>query len=470
MFRRFSTNFALLSMFLDALVVVASLYFAETIRPQLNELPFVATLPETASIPWILYIFFPFIWVAVLLVFSVYDGRKNLRVIDEMSSLTLGSLLAGVALAGALYLSFRDISRGLFLLFGTTTFVLLVFWRLGARWLFSLNNNSYIHKRRVLIAGAGPVGRNLQEEILKNAFLGLEVVGFLDDDRNKRLMYKDVLGNVNAVRTVVQDHQVDDIVIALPSRAHQLVNNLVAELHDMPVKVWVIPDYFHLALHKAVVEEFANIPMLDLRAPALDDYQRMVKRGFDLIISILLLPPTLFLMAIIAAAIRLDSRGPIFFRQLRAGENGRLFTMIKFRTMIENAEQLRGNVEEINDHGDLVHKHKNDPRVTRVGRFLRRTSLDEIPQLWNVLRGDMSLVGPRPELPYLVERYQPWQRKRFAVPQGITGWWQVNGRSDKPMHLHTEEDLYYVQHYSIWLDIQILLKTLWIVLRGKGAF
>jgi lipopolysaccharide/colanic/teichoic acid biosynthesis glycosyltransferase len=144
--------------------------------------------------------------------------------------------------------------------------------------------------------------------------------------------------------------------------------------------------------------------------------------------------------------------------------------MIKFRTMIKNADQMVFLVEKKDDQGNIIHKVKDDPRVTRVGRFLRRTSLDEIPQLFNVLKGEMSLVGPRPEMPSLVEKYELWQRKRFAVPQGMTGWWQVNGRGDKPMHLHTDEDLYYVQHYSIWLDLQILLKTFWAVIRGNGAF
>jgi exopolysaccharide biosynthesis polyprenyl glycosylphosphotransferase len=218
------------------------------------------------------------------------------------------------------------------------------------------------------------------------------------------------------------------------------------------------------------VDEFAGIPMLDLRAPALNDYQRIVKRAFDLLVAIFLIVPLAILMLMIGVAIRLDTPGPIFFRQKRAGENGRLFDMVKFRTMVENAEQLRHLVETVNEQGELVHKHPQDPRVTRVGHFLRRTSLDEIPQIINVFRGDMSLVGPRPELPYLVQMYKPWQRRRFAVPQGITGWWQVNGRSDKPMHLHTEDDLYYVQHYSLLLDIQILLKTVLVVLRGKGAF
>ncbi len=131
---------------------------------------------------------------------------------------------------------------------------------------------------------------------------------------------------------------------------------------------------------------------------------------------------------------------------------------------------MRDQVSEVDEEGNVVYKKRDDPRVTRVGRFVRRISLDELPQLFNVLKGDMSLVGPRPEMPWLVEEYDLWQRKRFAVPQGITGWWQVNGRSDKPMHLHTEEDLYYVQNYSLLLDLHILWKTAGVVLRGRGAY
>jgi lipopolysaccharide/colanic/teichoic acid biosynthesis glycosyltransferase len=175
-------------------------------------------------------------------------------------------------------------------------------------------------------------------------------------------------------------------------------------------------------------------------------------------------------MGLSALMIILEDGRPVIFRQKRAGENGRLFDMLKFRTMIRNAEQLQGQVEKRDEDGNTIYKSRNDPRVTRVGRILRRFSLDELPQFLNIVRGDMSLVGPRPELPALVEKYQPWQRKRFAVPPGLTGWWQVSGRSDKPMHLHTEEDLYYIQNYSIFLDIQILLKTAWVVLIGRGSY
>ena len=175
-------------------------------------------------------------------------------------------------------------------------------------------------------------------------------------------------------------------------------------------------------------------------------------------------------MAIIALLIRLDSPGPVLFRQQRVGENGRLFWIYKFRTMVADAEAKQSVVLKTTDEGDVVHKIPEDPRVTRIGRFLRRTSLDELPNLFNVLKGEMSLVGPRPEMPWLVERYEPWQRRRFGVPQGMTGWWQVSGRSDKPMHLHTEDDLYYIQNYSLLLDLRILWKTIATIVKGQGAF
>jgi exopolysaccharide biosynthesis polyprenyl glycosylphosphotransferase len=471
MFRRFSTNFALLSIGFDFIWVAIALFLAVNIRPELGLwLSFAAPYDVAPVIPTLLYAIFPLAWVVVLLLFSVYDGRRNLRVADEISSLTIASILAGVALAGGLYLSFREISRVLFLAFSLFAYLGLLGWRLLARVVFRVRTNQQGGSRRVLVVGAGPVGRQLQEQISKNGYLNLNVVGFLDDDATKRLSGGDILGQLSEVVQVVKSYKIDDVVIALPTRAYEKANSLVANLHTMPVKVWMIPDYFHLALHKAVTEEFAGIPMLDLRAPALNDYQRMVKRAFDISFTLILMPFALPLMGIIALVIRLEGPGPLLFRQERVGENGRLFKMLKFRTMVPNAEKLRHLVERKDENGNLIHKSKGDPRVTRVGAILRKASMDELPQLFNILKGEMSWVGPRPELPYLVDMYEPWQRKRFAVPQGLTGWWQVNGRSDKPMHLNTEDDLFYVQNYSLILDIFILFKTAWVILRGRGAF
>jgi exopolysaccharide biosynthesis polyprenyl glycosylphosphotransferase len=470
MIRRFSVNFSLISIGIDLIVIALAVMLASEMRPLLSFLPYTTDIRKPLQLPFLLFIVFPIIWVGIFILISVYDGRKNLYVVDEFTSITLGSLLAAVSLAGLLYLTYRDVSRLLFLFFILTAFICMLAWRSVIRLAYHLNKGYAMQKRKVMIVGAGPVGRELEARINQNTFMGLRIIGFLDDDDHKMQSEVDVVGRLESARDVVLQEGIDDVIIALPQRAHIKVNRLVSTLHDLPVKVWVIPDYFHLALHKANIEDFAGLPMLDLRAPALTDYQRMVKKVFDITLTIFLLPVSLVIMGIITIAIKTEGPGPILFKQKRVGENGRLFDMYKFRTMVPDAENLRHLVEKINENGEFVHKSDHDPRVTIVGRFLRKTSLDELPQLINIIRGDMSLVGPRPELPYLVDMYEPWQRTRFAVPQGITGWWQVNGRSDKPMHLHTEDDIYYVQNYSLLLDLRILLKTMLVVLRGRGAF
>jgi exopolysaccharide biosynthesis polyprenyl glycosylphosphotransferase len=208
----------------------------------------------------------------------------------------------------------------------------------------------------------------------------------------------------------------------------------------------------------------------EIKVTGLTPRQRMMKRAFDFSVALIVLLLILPVLVVLAIAIRLDSEGPVFFKQVRIGENGKPFKMYKFRSMVVNAEKLQAQINQTDIDGNTIHKMRNDPRVTRIGRILRKTSLDELPQFINVLLGEMSLVGPRPELPWLVEEYEPWQRQRFAVPQGITGWWQVNGRSDKPCHLNTDQDIYYIQNYSFLLDIKILLMTVPALLQGKGAF
>ncbi len=469
MFRRFSTNFAIFSILMDVLLIVFSLRMSAMLRPLFSVFGFVKDIYAPTPVPLELYFVFPLVWVAVNLLFSIYDGRRNFRVADEFGSISLAAALAGISMAGVLYLSYRDISRFLYLFFVGLALFLLLAWRAIARLVFRMKLRP-VEQRAILILGAGEIGRRLQKQIQRQSALGLRLVGFLDDDESKLKSVPEVLGPLDRARDVIQHQRVDDVVVALPLSAHERLNQIVSVLHDLPVRVWIIPDYFSLTLHKASVEEFAGLPMLDLRAPALSEYQRMIKRGFDLFITLLCLPLALPLMGLIALLVRLDSRGPVMYNRKRVGENGKLFTMYKFRTMVVGAEQMQAQVAQDDANGNHIHKRPDDPRVTRIGRFLRRTSLDELPQIFNVLLGSMSLVGPRPEMPELVENYKLWQRKRFTVPQGITGWWQINGRSDRPMHLHTEDDLYYVQHYSIWLDLQILVRTGWAVLRGRGAF
>jgi FlaA1/EpsC-like NDP-sugar epimerase len=301
MFRRFSANFAVFSIFLDYVLVAIALFVAAVLRYPLNNLPFLQNIGGPVIMPWPLYAIFPAIWVIILLIFSLYDGRRNLRIANEFSTLSMGTLLAAGAMAGVLYFSFRDVSRFLFLVFVFLGFLLMVIWRAAVRLAFRWNVLQGSRSRRVLILGAGVIGRRLQAMLLDQASLGLTLVGFLDDDVKKQADYsKEVLGSLDLVRQVILRLKVNDVVIALPLSAHQRLLDVVAVLHDLPVQVWVIPDYFSLTLHRASIQDFAGIPMMDLRAPALSEYQRMIKRGFDLLVTLFLMPFVLPVIGVIA--------------------------------------------------------------------------------------------------------------------------------------------------------------------------
>ncbi len=461
MVRRFSVTFGVYALFLDALLVMASLYLANWVRPWMSTFPFVKELNDP-QIPLPLYPVFAILWVGILLFFSVYDGRKNVAFINELLSLFAGTLFAGIASAGVLYFSFRDISRLLFLLFFTFTALLLLGWRLIWRRARRSQPEAGA-ERRVLIAGDGPIASQVGRKIIENRTFGLSLVGYAHDGTGADLP-GETRGGLAQVPALVREHAIDEVLIALEGADPKQVARLILELQLLPVKVWVVPEFFQLALFKAGLDEFAGIPMLDLRASAISEPQRIAKRTLDLLVAVPVLVLGLPVILLSGLAIWLETGRPLVFKQERVGENGRVFRIYKFRTMVAGAEQNADSAE----WGR--HKQRDDPRVTRVGRILRRTSLDELPQFFNVLLGNMSLVGPRPELPEIVARYEPWQHQRFAVPPGITGWWQIHGRAEKLMHRHTEEDIYYIENYSILLDLQILLRTVGVVLGGKGAY
>ncbi len=445
---------------MDATWIIFSLAFITTIRPALSLFPIFAVIPPPYNLPWILFILFPISWVCIFFFVSVYDSDQNRSINNELFSLTLGSILSGVFLAGLLYLSYRDISRFLFILFFLLAYAGLISWRVIVRILLR-GFRKRDQTRKILIIGENDITREFSVITKKkNESFTIE---FLKTDTIQSEFVTNVLKKVTV-------DEFNDVIISVTEIDRLGMNDLLGRLHRLPVKVWVIPDYYQLTLRKAIFSELGGLPLLDIRAPSLNYYQRLIKRAFDLTITFLLLPLLSPVMLIAAVLIRLDSPGPVLLRQRRVGENGTVFNMYKFRTMVANAEELRSLVESYDDSGNLLHKKNNDPRVTKVGKFLRRWSLDEIPQFFNVLKAEMSLVGPRPELLYLVDRYETWQLLRFSVPQGITGWWQVNGRSEKPMHLNTADDIFYVQNYSILLDIYILIKTIGVVIHGKGAF
>lgn len=471
MLRRFGVNYAIFSMALDILLTCMALVLATQVVPYIPQN--LTNLRGQAVISPYIFLLVPVLWGISFLVLSVYDPKRIYKAMDEFQIVALATVASALLFAGLLFLTNRDFSRWVFILFVTFDMILLLGWRILARIIFRIGRMPAA-ERHVLIVGAGEVGQRVGQMIQDYRSMGLNLTGFLDeivDNQSESDEYVvHVLGRVEDVREVVQASHINDVVIALPQRDYAQINELVLALHDLPVQVRVVPDYFSLALYRATVEDFGGLPMINLRDPALNDVQRLVKRIFDLALSGILTAIAFIPMAIITLLIKLDSDGPVLFRQQRVGENGRLFSMYKFRSMVEGADKMLHDLTEVSEDGSVLFKKADDPRVTNIGRFLRHTSLDELPQLFNVLKGDMSLVGPRPELPWLVGQYEPWQHKQLAVPQGMTGWWQINGRADKPLHLHTEEDLYYVQNYSLWMDIYILLKTPWVVVRGKGAY
>lgn len=423
----------------------------------------------TLTRQWPLYGGVAVIWTLVFIVLAPQRALFTSTLLEALTRLFLAVLLAATSFAGLLYLvNGVAIDRWTFTWFVILNLVVLVVIHLGfrtfVRWQQQRGN-----RRRVLVVGEVNAAIRLADEFAHRPWTGVQVVGYVSDERDAPTSLPR-LGGLHNLVTLVRRCQIDEVIFALPPSRYDHVVELSLQLLKEPVMIHTVPTALDLAFARTPVDSVGGIPLVSLRESALTDSQRVVKRLFDIVVSLLLIILLSPLMLLIALLIKLESPGPIIFRQERIGEHGRRFQMLKFRSMYVDADRRWREVAQRDEHGRLIHKVKDDPRVTRVGRKLRRTSLDELPQLFNVLRGEMSLVGPRPEMPYIAAEYEPWQWQRFRVPPGMTGWWQVNGRSDKPMHLHTEDDLYYIQNYSFWLDLRILLKTLIVVWQGHGAY
>ncbi len=464
MLKRFSANYMAVLFLVDGILFQVSLALAlVTAGLAWNRFPDVRG--------WI-----ALFWCIAFLILDVYNPHKGLRWTQEYQRVLLAHMAGILMLAGTLFLLDIALSRQVFLIHGLISTGLIFGYRslLRAWYRYHRRRNERLADvHRVLVINGGDVGLNFAREFRNMGWDGMQIVGFLDDDRAAaRVPELDlpVLGPLDRVRSVVERFQVKSVVIALPRWEYRRIAILVTELSDLPVWVYVVPDYFELAFFNFTVGSLGGIPVIGLREPAIDGFQRMVKRIADLVLGSLLVVLCLPILLVVSVAIKLEDGGAVFYFTERVGENQRIFRMLKFRSMVMNASARQEEVNQYDDAGNLIHKRVDDPRVTRVGKWIRRHSVDELPNLWNVLKGEMSLVGPRPELPWLVERYEPWQLKRFVVPQGMTGWWQVTGRSDKPMHLHTDDDIYYIQNYSLWLDIQILWRTIAVVIRGEGAY
>jgi exopolysaccharide biosynthesis polyprenyl glycosylphosphotransferase len=326
---------------------------------------------------------------------------------------------------------------------------------------------------RAIIVGAGEVGRTVMRTLVAQPDLGYEIVGFLDDDPAKGTSsigrFKG-LGGLDRLSLLIQDEAIDEVIITLPWQYHRKIMAIMAQCERENIAARIVPDLFQMTLSRMSVTEMGGIPLIGIKREPISPVALIVKRVVDVAFALCLLIFTAPLMGLIVLVIKLDSPGPVLFRQARVGKAGRPFTLYKFRSMAVGAEEQKELLRNLNEADGPLFKIKADPRVTRLGRFLRRLSLDELPQFYNVLRGDMSIIGPRPALAEEVAQYQPWHMRRLEIAPGITGLWQVSGRSELPFDEMALLDIYYVEQWSPALDLKILLRTIPTVLFGDGAY
>lgn len=395
---------------------------------------------------------------------GLYHRRRIRSPFDEGLRVVVSVLLATVLLAAGLtFYRPPDFTYSrLFLVILAAvdiTFVGFLRWAVSAG--LARIRRSGGNLQRVLVVGAGDLGREVVERLNVHREYGFSVVGFLDDDpgRQQRDIHGvPVLGTTKDLKQVVTDRGVDQVMIALPLAAHHRTVQLVRQAGELLVDIKVVPDVLQYYVMKAGVEDLDGLPLINLTQIPLQGLNQVVKRIFDIVGSALLLLATSWLFPIIAWRIKREDGGPVFFSQVRMGMDGRSFELYKFRSMTTDAE----------GDGEERWTRNRDTRVTRIGEFLRRTDLDELPQLYNVFRGDMSLVGPRPEQPKFVEQFRaryPAYHVRHRVRAGMTGWAQVNGlRGDTSIRQRVVHDLYYVENWSLGLDLRILWRTLWLAL------
>jgi len=325
---------------------------------------------------------------------------------------------------------------------------------------------------RLLVVGSGRLGKMIMQHIAASPNLGYSIVGFLNDMNEPPSDFGrfKMLGTLDDLGMVIRSMQVDEVIIALPANLHQQSIRSVRLCEHLGTSFKLVPDLYELSISRIDMEAIEGIPLLGIRQASINTLQRFVTRTVDIVLSILILALGLPFWLCIALAIRLNSPGEVIYRQTRIGQNGRPFKVYKFRSMYKDAENVLSDLLIYNEAQGPLFKMKDDPRITPVGKFLRRTSFDEIPQLINVIQGEMSLVGPRPPLPHEVAQYEEWQKGRLAMKPGMTGLWQVRGRSDISFDEGVLMDLYYIENWSLRLYFQILLRTIPAVVRSRGAY
>lgn len=469
------------TMVLDTLVIVIAFFAAYFVRLHFHIFYKLDLIPATRVIAAPLglrqYLLVLFLWVPLWMIMLVFKGsyrsfrtRSFSELVGDILEAAFFSAFAFGSLAFILRIQF--VSRVFFIIFIVMSSGLLIL----EKWIL-VSISHYLRRRgynfrSLLIVGTGPRAERFVNMVKAHPEWGLHISGLIDDEASRvgqEFFGIKVMGLLADIPWILQENVIDEVIFIVPRKWLERIQKSIAACEIQGVKTNVAADLFDLKIARARQTDLNGFPLMSFETTLGREWQLFTKRVIDLIVScpgLIILSPFLL---IVAGLIKLTSPGTVFFRQKRMGVNGRIFTFYKFRTMFANAEEKLAKFEHLNEMDGAVFKIKNDPRITPLGRFLRKISIDELPQLFNVFMGDMSLVGPRPPIPAEVEKYQLWQRRRLSMRPGLTCLWQVNGRNKIGFDKWMELDLEYIDNWSLWLDFKILIKTIPVVLFGIGA-
>jgi exopolysaccharide biosynthesis polyprenyl glycosylphosphotransferase len=466
-------------MFIDAVTVVASAAIAILYKVQKG--PLVAarelwhgTLIHGRSLGILLAFLCGFTMALIVTSrrLNLYSPTRIKSILQEQSYSLQACLTSGLLLTGALYLVHaEDVSRAIVLVMIGLVTVALCLRRLIYRLLLYRNFKRGVGTRNVLIVGTGPEARALRDHMKNLRHLGYTFKGFIDFPGSgpvSTAVSSDLVGTLDTLFQQARKRFVDEIFFTAPCES-SVVQEILAQARAHGVDLRLVPDMYDGLTWNSSIEYVGHFPTIPLHCGQAPEVRLLLKRALDIVFSILALIASSPFLLVTAIAIKLDSPGPVFYLSNRIGKKGRVFRCIKFRTMVSDAEKQRAKLIDRNERDGVLFKITDDPRITRLGRWLRKYSLDELPQFFNVLRGDMSVVGPRPPIGSEVREYKLSYLRRLDVTPGITGLWQVQARQDPSFDSYISLDMTYIENWSIWLDFQIILRTIGVVFAGTGS-
>jgi len=417
------------------------------------------------------------VWASTGLILGVYRRLESFETRRMIRDSLYQSFWLAVALATVIYLlqlgEVGAVSRSFIVLFVVVNFLLQSAYRVSARRMRRFLQQEFAGYRYYLIVGTGPNAIEMARLIERNEERGVRVMGFVGEAEGTKPLAA-ILGRYS-VRTlaelpqILEEHIVDEVIFAVSKSQLEKMEDLFLTCEEQGVKTRVLVDFFPHLRSEISLDRLGDLPLLTFSSTPENDYLLFLKRLLDVFLAVTLLCAGAPLLLLAAVLVRLTSRGPVVYRQLRCGLNGRKFWLYKFRSMYEDADRQQRDVAHLNEMDGPVFKIARDPRVTPVGRVLRKISLDEAPQLFNILKGDMSFVGPRPPLPQEVAQYEKWQRRRLRMKPGLTCLWALEGRNELNFARWMKLDMEYIDHWSLALDVKILLRTIPRVLTGRGA-